>query len=294
METSEAMELENNARIRGAGYRRILAIVLSLAAPGAGHFLMGRFRRGVAWALGLIVLGLTLLFTIPVSLATFVLGVVIVLVGRVATAIDTARLAPTRPSWGMVLVAWGALLVFSVLFSLLVDEPLRAYYKAHYARAFTIPSGGMEPTLLVGDYILTDNSVYRSRTPQRGDIVVFKYPQDEKREFIKRIVALPGEQVLIRGHQVYVNGNPLQEPYIKANAVVRADPGSCGYAYGCEPTVVPPDSYFVVGDNRDNSQDSRYWGFVKREKVIGRAFAIYWSWDGERQWPRFDRLGRTL
>jgi signal peptidase I len=180
-------------------------------------------------------------------------------------------------------------------------------------QAFTIPSGSMMDTLLVGDYILVNKFLYGPelpltelhlpslRDPKRGDIIVFKYPQDEKRDFIKRIVATPGERVQIRGHQVLVNGKPLAETYTKfSDSGVRGGEAFCGYAYGCEPTIVPPDSYFVMGDNRDNSQDSRYWGFVKRDKIKGKAFLIYWSWDSEPDdkpvWKRvrWDRLGHLI
>jgi signal peptidase I len=172
-------------------------------------------------------------------------------------------------------------------------------------QAFTIPSGSMMDTLLVGDYILvnkflygpavplTDSHLPGIRTPRRGDIIVFKYPQDEKRDFIKRVIGTPGDQVQIRGHTVIVNGEPLVEPYVKETppAFPRGDPpGYCGYAYGCEPLTVPPASYFVMGDNRDNSQDSRYWGFVKREKIKGKAFVIYWSWNSDRHWLRWTRI----
>jgi signal peptidase I len=175
-------------------------------------------------------------------------------------------------------------------------------------QAFTIPSGSMMDTLLVGDYILVNKFLYGPelpftdrhlpglRNPQRGDIIVFKYPQDEKRDFIKRIVGVPGDTVQVRGAQVFINGRPLNEPYVKgppARAHVGA-PSYCGYAYACEPTVVPPDSYFVMGDNRDNSQDSRYWGFVKRDKIKGKAFLIYWSWDSDKHWPRWLRLGNYI
>ena len=175
-------------------------------------------------------------------------------------------------------------------------------------QAFTIPSGSMMDTLLVGDYILVNKFLYGPelpftefrvpglREPQRGDIVVFKYPQDEKRDFIKRIVAIPGDQILIRGHDVHVNGQRLQEAYVKHTAPPHSQAGRtyCGYAYGCEATAVPTGSYFVMGDNRDNSQDSRYWGFVRREKIKGKAFLIYWSWDGDRHWLRWWRLGKYI
>jgi signal peptidase I len=176
-------------------------------------------------------------------------------------------------------------------------------------QAFTIPSGSMMDTMLVGDYILVNKFLYGPelpltdyrlpalRHPERGDIIVFKYPQDEKRDFIKRIVALPGEQVLIRGAQVVVNGKPLAEPYTKnveSPLGHSGQPAYCGYAFGCEATTVPADSYFVMGDNRDNSQDSRYWGFVKRDKIKGKAFLIYWSWDGDKHWLRWWRLGRYI
>jgi len=176
-------------------------------------------------------------------------------------------------------------------------------------QAFTIPSGSMMDTLLVGDYILvnkfligpevplTDYRLPSLRLPHRGDIIVFKYPQDEKRDFIKRVVGTPGDTVQVRGQQVLINGQALDEPYIRRNPGALSHTGSpsfCGYAYACEPLQVPADSYFVMGDTRDNSQDSRYWGFVKRDKIKGKAFLIYWSWDSESHWPRWWRLGRYI
>jgi signal peptidase I len=175
-------------------------------------------------------------------------------------------------------------------------------------QAFTIPSGSMMDTLLVGDYILVNKFLYGAempftdwrmpglRDPARGDIIVFRYPQDEKRDFIKRIVGTPGDRILIRGHDVFVNGQRFAEAYVKHTALLSQHSGPlyCSYAYGCEPTVVPAHSYFVMGDNRDNSQDSRYWGFVRRDKIKGKAFLIYWSWDGDRHWLRWWRLGKYI
>ena len=173
-------------------------------------------------------------------------------------------------------------------------------------QAFTIPSGSMMDTLLVGDYILVNKFLYGAelpfsdihlpgfRKPERGDIVVFKYPNDESRDFIKRIIAVGGDTVQVQDNRVKLNGRPIEEPYVRPGSIPAVPSGHCGYLYGCDPLVVPPGSYFVMGDNRDNSQDSRYWGFVKRDKIKGKAFLIYWSWDSDRHWLRWWRLARYI
>jgi signal peptidase I len=194
---------------------------------------------------------------------------------------------------------YGEAIVIAILLALVI--------RTLVVQAFTIPSGSMMDTLLVGDYILVNKFLYGPeipftevrlpglRDPHRGDIVVFKYPQDEKRDFIKRIVGTPGDAVQIRGNDVYVNGQKLIEPYTKhTSPSVHSGQPYCGYAYGCEPTTVPAGSYFVMGDNRDNSQDSRYWGFVRRDRIKGKAFLIYWSWDSDRHWLRWWRLGKYI
>ena len=193
---------------------------------------------------------------------------------------------------------YGEAIVIAVVLALVIRTVV--------VQAFTIPSGSMMDTLLIGDYILVNKFLYGPeipftdrhlpglRSPQRGDIVVFKYPQDETRDFIKRVVGPPGDRVQVRGSTVYVNGEGLVEPYAKnVHSALRGE-SHCGYAFGCEVTTVPPDSYFVMGDNRDNSQDSRYWGFVKRDKIKGKAFLIYWSWDSDQHWLRWRRLANYI
>jgi signal peptidase I len=204
--------------------------------------------------------------------------------------------------------------------------------RAFVAQAYNIPSGSMKPTLLVGDFILVNKLVYRFSEPQRGDIVVFKYPIDPNIDFIKRIVALPGEQVEVRNNQVFINGKPL--PLIEVNReeengvrkVIYEEVLPEGIKHKVQfyedfpfskrdfgPVVVPPNHYFVMGDNRDNSEDSRYWGFLPRENIVGKAFVIYFSGDvpplqttnvslftGIKQLilailnPRFERIGKPL
>lgn len=179
--------------------------------------------------------------------------------------------------------------------AILVAVLLALLIRTFVVQAFKIPSGSMMPTLLVGDHILVNKFVYRFRDPARGDVVVFKYPLEEHRDFIKRIIGVGGDTVTIRERQVYINCQPpdatcrpLAEPW----AYYEDRLGTGGDSYG--PIQVPPDAYFVMGDNRNNSQDSRYWGFVRREKIKGKAFLIYWSWDSERHWVRWWRLGKYI
>ena len=193
---------------------------------------------------------------------------------------------------------YGEAIVVAVLLALVI--------RAFVVQAFTIPSGSMMDTLLVGDYILVNKFLYGPeipftdahlpglRSPSRGDIIVFKYPNDETRDFIKRIIAVGGETVQVKDNRAYVDGKALDEPYVRPGSVSATPAGHCGYLYGCDPIVVPPGAFFVMGDNRDNSQDSRYWGFVKAEKIRGKAFLIYWSWNGDRHWLRWRRLGNWL
>jgi signal peptidase I len=204
----------------------------------------------------------------------------------------------TAPRAKSLVREYGEAVVVAIVLALLI--------RAFVVQAFTIPSGSMMDTLLIGDYILVNKFLYGPeipftdvhlpglREPQRGDIIVFKYPNDENRDFIKRIVALGGETVQVRDNKVLVNGRPLDEPYVKPGSFTSSPSGHCGYLYGCEPTVVPRGAYFVMGDNRDNSQDSRYWGFVRGDKIRGKAFLIYWSWDGDRHWLRWRRLAKWI
>jgi signal peptidase I len=159
-----------------------------------------------------------------------------------------------------------------------------------------IPTGSMVPTLLIGDYIMVNKFAYapllesvplaarveRALLPvrdlERGDIVVFKFPDEPEKDYIKRVIGLPGETIEIRNRQVFVDGRPIQEPY-----KVHRNPHALNFDlndYG--PKRVPEGMLFCMGDNRDNSRDSRSWGYVPRDFVKGRAFIIWWSYDEER------------
>jgi signal peptidase I len=154
--------------------------------------------------------------------------------------------------------------------SVLVALAIRAFV----VQAFVIPSGSMLPTLRIGDYLLVNKLVYLFRPIRRGDIIVFKFPRDETRDFIKRVVGLPGETLEIRDRQVFIDGKPLPEPY-----AVYSEPPLLRVStpYHLAPMVIPPDHLFVMGDNRDNSLDSRAWGLLEEAKVVGEASIIYFS-----------------
>ncbi len=185
--------------------------------------------------------------------------------------------------------------------SIIIAIVLALVIRTFVVQAFKIPSGSMEDTLLIGDHILVNKLAYGLQIPyldfrvqsfglfgdpRRGDIIVFPFPRDPSRDFIKRVIGLPGDRVQVRHHRAYVNGEPLKEPYIKLDD--RAAIQSSRYSdWG--PEMVPPGKLFVMGDNRDNSADSRDWGFLDSEKVKGRAFMIYWSWDSSM--PKWGWLG---
>lgn len=158
--------------------------------------------------------------------------------------------------------------------ALIIAVLLALVIRTFVVQAFKIPSGSMLPTLQIGDHILVNKFIYYFTPIKRDDIIVFKFPQDESRDFIKRVIGLPGETLEIRGRQVSINGTPLNEPY-----AVFAD-GPLGRGLEREhvgPLVIPPDHLFMMGDNRDRSMDSRVWGLLDMHKVKGKAFIVYFS-----------------
>ncbi|OQY20622.1 MAG: signal peptidase I [Desulfobacteraceae bacterium 4572_35.1] len=200
--------------------------------------------------------------------------------------------------------------------SLIIAAILALIIRTFVVQAFKIPSGSMEDTLLIGDHLLVCKFIYGTKIPfmdkfyfpikdpQRGDVIVFEYPGDmdkswlERRDFIKRVVGVPGDVVEVRNKKVYVNA----EQYVLSQERHKEDslilPGTRQSPQDrrdfMPPVTVPPNSYFVMGDNRDRSYDSRFWGFVDRSAIKGKAFIKYWSWDKEKTWPRFDRIGRLI
>ena len=206
--------------------------------------------------------------------------------------------------------------------SIVVAVILALFIRTFAVQAFKIPTGSMEPNLLIGDHLLVNKLVYSpsagsledtlmgKREIERGHVVVFKFPEDPSRDFIKRVIGLPGETVEIRNKTIYIDGEPLDEPY--AHFIdPPIQPGDPEFALRSDalrdnwgPRVVPEDQLLVLGDNRDNSRDSRFWGFLPRDQVKGRALVVYWSYTATREeyhrtgwvdWFKdtFSAIGRT-
>jgi signal peptidase I len=212
----------------------------------------------------------------------------------------------------------------------LIAAVVALFIRQFIVEAFKIPSGSMKPTLTIGDHLLvnkfvygpripfTDTRIFDGQAPKRGEIIVFKYPGDESKDYIKRVVGLPDDKVEIKNGTLFINDQPvpvtpkgeyldkrelgdqtfdvkaklLQEQLGTVKHAILYEHDQKGYNFG--PVLVPKESVFVMGDNRDNSQDSRFWGFVKYNKILGRALIIYWSWDGPDRWVRWERIGTLI
>ena len=182
---------------------------------------------------------------------------------------------------------------------------LTMFLRAFVIQAFRIPSESMRDTLLVGDFLFVNKFEYGPkipfthvrlpglRQPRHGDVIVFQYPQDPSKDFIKRCIATAGQTLQVKNKDLWLDGKKLNEPY-----VIHTDPNLRPAGYDDRdnfgPLTVKPNELFMMGDNRDNSNDSRYWGTLDMDLVKGRAMFLYWSWDGERNWPRWNRIFQII
>jgi signal peptidase I len=268
----------------------VLAGLFSLLWPGIGQLYNGSWPRALAFAVGVPLLAVTggfVALRIPVD-GFNLLGMLLGLGAHVAAVVDAARgggIRATNRPWYSRASSCTAL----VLGGFVLIRPVEVLAIRSVVQAFTIPTAGMEPTVLIGDHLLVDKLAYGRRNPwsrgrslhgsdpgnpERGDIIAFLFPEDRSRIFLKRVIGLPGETVEIRGRRVLVDGTPIEEPYAQSVPSTEPRPAT-PESWG--PTRVPPESLFVLGDNRENSRDSRYWGFVPMADVLGEAKVVYYS-----------------
>ena len=178
---------------------------------------------------------------------------------------------------------------------------LALFIRTFVVQAFKIPSGSMLPTLLIGDHLLVNKFIYGIRVPfsgkvlvplkdpKSGDIIVFKFPKDRSIDYIKRVVGVPGDKIEVKNKKVYRNDKLAEDPFAHFTSTTIL-PGSVSPKDNFGPITVPEGKYFVMGDNRDNSSDSRFWGFVETNDVLGKAMIIYWSWDIDKPLLSVDRF----
>lgn len=192
------------------------------------------------------------------------------------TMTETAR-KPPPPSRTRSVVEWILVVVGAVVVALLI--------KTFVIQAFYIPSESMKPTLEIGDRVLVNKLSYHLHDVNRGDVVVFERPDGETadiKDLIKRVIGLPGDTLVIQDNKIYINGQALNEPYLPPNSVTQPGPGGATWSHRCtqdDPCKIPADSIWVMGDNRTNSKDSRYFGPIPESKIVGRAFVIVWPFN---------------
>lgn len=274
-----------------------LAGLLTFFTIGLGHVYAGKPQRGVILFLAKsIMLAIMLpLFLIGPPLTLLIILIICGFAYFIYCLIDSIKIAKENKfdyqikkynKWYIYLTCWAVA-------SLIIQPTIGHLIKHNIIQAYKIPSGAMIPTLLIGDHILVDKLIYKDNEPQRGDIIVFPYPKDPSKDFVKRLVGLEGDIIEIRDKQLYINKELYVESYT-INNDPKTIPESQFPRDFFGPITIPQNSLFVMGDNRDNSHDSRFWGFVDKNSVKGRVNSLYWSWNKEEFRVRWKRIGKTV
>jgi signal peptidase I len=286
-----------------------LAGIFSFVVPGLGQLYNSEAIKGIVFYLLIFICNFIFLFylgrfsdnpeilTRPLALYLLLVNCIMVLLYLI-TIIDAIRSAIKARKgrkiefynrWS---VYTSILIVFCAHIFLVPNEDI--------VKMFKIPSGSMKPTVEIGDHLMCDRMYYRSHNPQRGDVIIFQNTKDENKDYLKRIVGLPGDTIELRQNTLFVNGEAVDEPYAVYNGNGNRS-WSIPRNYG--PYFISENEYFVMGDNRDNSRDSRHFDTVKREKILGKAIFVYFSWDMNISgWNiparlasiRFSRIGEIL
>jgi signal peptidase I len=268
-----------------------VAGLLSLLLMGLGQMYNGQARKGV-W----LYLSFRIIFIAAALAMSFVhsrlLFFVVAFVGisfYLSVVIEAAMTARRLGShYRLKSYNNGYAYIFLLLFVSLALLPAISFVvKTYLVEAFRIPAGSMMPALQIGDHFLVEKISAEVADPRRGDIVVLVIPQGEGQRFVKRVIGLPGDVIELNGKKLIVNEKEISEPYAQ---YVLKDRRNVGYG----PVTVPKNAFYVLGDNRDNSMDSRVFGVVERGSIVGRAKVIYWSWDHENAMIRWNRIGTTI
>lgn len=264
---------------------------------GLGHLYAGEARKGIIlfFAQGILLAFFLPLILLKTSLVIYGFLFIFGLAYFIFCLLDAVKIARDNRfgyqlkkynKWYVYLACWAA--------AFLIVQPItEVSIKKNIIQAYKIPSGAMIPTLLIGDHILVDKFIYKKHEPQRGDIIIFPFPEKPSQDFVKRLIGLEGDTIEIKNKQLYINNEKYTESYI-----VNSDPNVMAAETAPRdnfgPIVVPNGKYFVMGDNRDNSYDSRFWKFVDKSTVEGKVKSLYWSWDKDAFKVRWERIGKSI
>ena len=263
----------------------LLAVMLAIILPGLGQIYARRVKRGILFFCVQYAAAITaILYAISLNSKTdiYLLALAVLLTGfGIFVIVDAYNCAKTYNIKNNLIrnitTKKRVFLIIGIIFFMAFNPSriISPYLKTNGVEAFKIPSGAMKPTLLKGDRILVDKNIYKKSKPKRGDLIVFLYPKDTKRYFVKRIVGLPNEVVEIQNGKVIINGNIVQEPNVLKNYYSNAG----DYAKEGQAVKIPENSYYVLGDNSAFSKDGRYFGFVADEYIIGKAYKIFFPFN---------------
>jgi len=268
----------------------MIAGLFTLFTIGLGHLYFGKIKKGVILFFGgqlfIVIISSSFFFYTPVGPIIAIIAGISYLVYCIVDSVKGAK--PHKLSYSLKQYnRWYIYLLYWLVASFFIQPIVEIAVKSNITKVYKIPSGAMMETLQIGDYIIADRFTYKTSEPRRGDIVVFPFPEDPSKDFIKRIVGMGGDTVEIKNKQVFINGDPYQEHY-KVNNDSNVFPKDVQPRDNFGPVKIPEDSLFVMGDNRDNSYDSRFWGFVKKSSIKGKAINICWSW------VRWNRIGQEI
>lgn len=273
-----------------------LAGLLALLSPAVGYAYVGKLQKGIVISLVLLFLYPALAILLKVKITKFfLLCLVIIPIAIICVLFLDCYKTAKKNNISYVLKPynkWWAYLFLYIFFGILLTSLSQNYTRKNLIQAFKIPAGSMLPTLEIGDHILVDKGVYIKHPIQRGDIIVFPMPDKHEINYIKRVVALPGDTIEILNKELFINGIKQKDEYaLYLDTRVIAKDSSPRDNFG--PIQIPEGNVFVMGDNRDNSHDSRFYGFIPTRAVKGKFVQIYWSWDSETSSVRWSRIGKS-
>lgn len=266
--------------------------LLSLIEPGLGQIYNGQALKGIFFLITPIVLCPLMILSVNMDnilflLILFLISIVFYYIIVISDAIYSGlkfKTDYTLKKYNKIIVYIGV-----IIFVFIINTIITGFIKNNYIQAYKIPAGSNKPTLQIGDHILVNRCV-SARNPNSGDLIIFEFPEDPSKDFVKRVIAVGGDILEIKDKVLLINNNVKKENYvIYCDSIIFAANHSPRDNFG--PITVPEDAFFVMGDNRDNSYDSRFWGFVNKSKIKGTVKNIYWSWDKKNFNARWDRIG---